>query len=561
MRMNCGRLVLFAVVLFLWGAGAHAQSQSCTISMSSGAPDANGIVTYHVDAHSNNPCCCNTDELDFVGVWIDVADQNHNLGSSSTVNCNFVQHCAYDKTLDTYCWTPLAPHNFIGGCSAYCGADPPNVNPAASFTTGSPIPPGLDISYDPAQGLTRTWNFVPGHAGSNSIYIDNVLYSSGPVPGGTDTGTTTGQPVLSPCGGDHTLTVYANTCGAPDGYTYWSTRKDLSVKDPGDPTVSIHFEPNNGSYIGKVTYGFPSVGSRHVRVVRKAKPPYTMSDVDILNLDPGDFSNTVPFTPDSTSGEQIYEATATSGNCSPAHEAKDHASLDNTKCCPLQPNGGSGGPPPIGPLGGPGCVGTPVRLTTGSMHYTDSEPLPRVLVSLTRTYDSANTTVGAFGAGWTSIFDAGAVLIGTANDQTVVINTEENKRYVWFIKNGKYLQTWPKDAVTPAVLGGSGASGFTLREPGADLTRTFNSSGRLIQLTSARQQRSLSIAYDGNSHPTQVTDSWGNVTLLLTADPTSGLITRIDVSGRPDIFWTYQYSSNQLVAVLAPDSHQWRQYQ
>jgi YD repeat-containing protein len=557
MSLKGCRFVLFLVALFPCGVGAHAQS--CTISVSGGQPDSNGLLAYHVFAESGH-LYCGIDELDRVSVWLDVADDNHAQPGDPNGSCSFVHDCSYDRTLDTYCWVPLTPHKFIAGCSAYCEADPPNVDPALSFSTSAPAAPGLSISYDPVHGLTRTWSFVPGHAGTNSIYVDNVLFSSGPV--NSDSGTSTGQPVLGPCGGDHTITVYANTCGAPDGYMYWSTRKDVTVKDPGDPTVSIHFEPNNGSYIGKVTYGFPPVGSRHVRVVRKAKPPYTMSDVNILNLDPADLSNTITFTPDSTSGEQIYEATATSGNCSPAHEAKDHASLDNTKCCPWQPpNGGSGGPPPIGSMGGGGSVGGPVRLTTGNMHYTDSEPLPQPLVSLTRTYDSANTTVGAFGAGWTSLFDAGAVLIGTGNDQSVVINTEENKRYVWFIRNGIYLQTWPKDAATPAVVGGSGAGGFTLREPGADLTRTFNSSGRLIQLTSARQQRTLSIAYDGNGHPTQLTDSWGNVTLLLTTDSTSGLITRIDVSGRPDIFWTYQYSSNQLVAVIAPDSHQWRQYQ
>jgi RHS repeat-associated protein len=557
MRAKRGRLFLTFVGMILGAAVVEAQTPNCVVSVSAGQPDASGIVAYHVDAHSNTPSC-NPDELDRVSVWLD--STNNVLPGGG--ECNFVQQCSYDRTLDTYCWAPLTPHHLISGCSAYCtGSDPPPVDPAATFSIGVPTAPGLSISYDPLHGLTRTWSFVPGHAGSNSIYIDNALYSSGPVPGGTDSGTTTGQPVLSPCGGDHTLTVYANTCGAPDGYAYWSTRRDVAVKDPGDPTVSIHFEPANGSYIGKVTYGFPSVGSRTVRIVRKAKPPYTMSDTEIMNFQPADLTNTVTFTPDSTSGEQTYEATATSGNCSPPHEAKDDAKLDNN-CCPLQsPNGGFGGPPPIGSLGGVGSVGGPVRLTTGNMHYTDSEPLPQALVSLTRTYDSSNTTVGAFGLGWTSLFDAGAVLIGTGNDQSVVISTEENKRYVWFIRNGVFLQTWPKNDATPAILGGNGTGGFTLRESGADLTRTFNSSGRLVGLTSARQQRTLSVAYDGNGRPTQVTDSWGNVTLLVTTDPTSGLITRIDVSGRPDIFWTYQYSSNQLVAVVAPDSHQWRQYQ
>jgi len=33
--------------------------------------------------------------------------------------------------------------------------------------------------------------------------------------------------------------------------------------------------------------------------------------------------------------------------------------------------------------------------------------------------------------------DAVAVVTGTENDQSIVINTEENKRYVWFIKNGR----------------------------------------------------------------------------------------------------------------------------
>src|ERR1043166_5086165 len=148
MRVNRGWFV-FVIGLVLGSFRVHAQS--CSISMSASGPDANSIVTYHVAAQSNNPCCCNTDELDGVFVWLDVADANHSLGGSPTVNCNFVKQCSYDNTLDTYCYTPLTPHHFIAGCSAYCGADPPNVNPAAGFSTGIPTPPGLSLS-NPAQG-------------------------------------------------------------------------------------------------------------------------------------------------------------------------------------------------------------------------------------------------------------------------------------------------------------------------------------------------------------------------------------------------------------------------
>ncbi|HEX3584191.1 MAG TPA: DUF6531 domain-containing protein, partial [Thermoanaerobaculia bacterium] len=537
--LACG---LLAALIF----AACPANANCTVALSPTAQP--GQLVVHAVAMGDS-CPWNYTPLGLSHMMVD------QTAISGTINCGTT--CTFDGVFNTYCMPPGSTHTLSGTCTG-CST---GHTETTTFVVAQGMQPTIAASWVAPNSLNYSWTFDP-HAYVNQmqIVIDGRVYSN-PVPNASS-GSQTAVVGLSACSA-HTINVQIATCGH-FGYEPgpWTATTTLTIPDPGDPTVSIKFKPSNGSYLGYVTYTFPSTGSRSLRVVRKAKPPYTMSDTDVVQAySPADLSNTITFTPDSISGDQEYEAVATSGSCSPAHEAKSVASLDNSKCCPwTPPNGGGSGIPPSG-LWAPGSVASPVRLTTGNMHYTDGEPLPRTLVSLTRTYDSGNTTTGAFGRGWTSLFDAGAVSTGSGNDQSVVINTEENKQYVWFLKNGAYIQTWPKDTASPAVLGGSATSGFTLREAGGDLVRTFSSSGRLIQLTSLSRQRSLSITYDGSGHPSQVTDSWGNVTLLLTTDPTSGLVSQIEVSGRPDVSWTYQYSSNLLTAVLAPDGQQWRQYQ
>ena len=53
----------------------------------------------------------------------------------------------------------------------------------------------------------------------------------------------------------------------------------------------------------------------------------------------------------------------------------------------------------------------------------------------------------------------------------------------------------------------------------------------------------MTITYDASGHPSQVTDSWGTVALQLTTNA-SGRVTQIDVSGRTDLSWKYQYSAD-----------------
>jgi RHS repeat-associated protein len=534
MRQLPARCVSIAFFVFaLLTLRAHAQ---CTVSLTAGQPDANSLVAVHVEASANG---CLMRQL--LGVSLKLDD----IAVPYQGTCANVESCSFDTTLSMYCTTPGVQHTIKATCDvAGTGCDGPPVT--SSFTTPTPFKPQLDISYS-ANKLLRSWTFLDGTHQGLKVYIDGTDfrdYTSIPAVGSD----AVDLPSFT-CTGDHTISGYALACFAqvdqPD--SPWLTRKDLLVPDPGNPTVKLDITPdviNPSAFNALIDYSFPATGTRTVKLLQLAKPS-DHDGIQIAVYNPSDLSGTLgPIALPAVTGDALYRAEAISGACSPAREADDDGGFKN--CCSMQ--------------GAPNTVGTPVSLVTGNMRYADTDPLPVSILSLTRTYDSGNSTRGVFGIGWTSYLDAAFALDGTGAAQAVVVNTEANDRYVFMLKGAGYAQLWPKDNPTPATLTGSPSSGFALRDSGSDMVRSFNVAGRLTTITSLRQQRSLTISYDTNGHPTRADDSWGVASLVFTTD-SNGLITGIVVDGHPELAWTYQYSSNLLTSVAAPDSHAWRQYE
>src|SRR5438270_9015072 len=247
---------------------AHPLPAQCRVGLSATGPDSSGIVTMHVDAAVTTSCP--NAVLSQLTIAIDTPDNT--LSAPGTANCNGGPTCSYDQLINTYCWAPGVQHTFITSCSASCGgAPPPNPN-AGGFTTGGVTKPALSASYDSGY-LTYTVGFVapPPQFSTNHqaiyVFINGNLDYGGPVD--STTGTTTTFIGNGTCGGDRTISVYATACNAQPSNTIWSTERDVTAPDPGQPTVSISVVPRSGDptqFDAIVSYHFPSTGRRNLVV-------------------------------------------------------------------------------------------------------------------------------------------------------------------------------------------------------------------------------------------------------------------------------------------------------
>jgi RHS repeat-associated protein len=205
----------------------------------------------------------------------------------------------------------------------------------------------------------------------------------------------------------------------------------------------------------------------------------------------------------------------------------------------------------------PSCVGRPVRVSNGNMRYVERDLLPGEGAERVRTYDSTVTRSGAFGVGWTSVFDA---WLATGSG-AVVIATEGNDRVVFNGANGTYVQVWPAGLTSRGRLTLSGGT-YLYREGGTDLVRGYRASdGRLVSLRKVSNSREVDFTYDASGLPQSAADANGAWQWLIVTDATSRRIQSISVTGRPDIVWTYVYDvTGNLTGVTAPDGQPWRAY-
>ncbi|HWW61218.1 MAG TPA: DUF6531 domain-containing protein, partial [Thermoanaerobaculia bacterium] len=212
----------------------------------------------------------------------------------------------------------------------------------------------------------------------------------------------------------------------------------------------------------------------------------------------------------------------------------------------------------------PRSSGDPVAFSDADMRYTDSEPLPPILgAALSRTYDSHHQMRGVFGRGWTTLFDQRMVVTQRPEGELVYFTTETNDAVVFALEGGAYVQRWPTSTNGTGTLVKDISGGvYIYRAPNAATQSLFRiSDGRFAGWRQLATARSLTVAYDGNGLPLNVTDSWTGVKWLLTTDSSNRRINSIAVEGHPEITWTYQYTARNLTTVLAPGSTPWRTYE
>ncbi len=179
----------------------------------------------------------------------------------------------------------------------------------------------------------------------------------------------------------------------------------------------------------------------------------------------------------------------------------------------------------------------PVNTATGN--YTRSEQDLRLYgetgipLVFTRTYNSADPSVGPLGPGWTHNLATG-LQIASNGDVTV---RDEGGALLGFVKqpDGSFV-------AAPGVL-----STLTAVGGGHELKRTdqtkyvFDAQGRLISLID-RNSKGLALAYDGNGRLGQVTDAVGRAVTL--AYNTSGLLSSVTLPGGRHVDYGYTTTAN-----------------
>ena len=213
--------------------------------------------------------------------------------------------------------------------------------------------------------------------------------------------------------------------------------------------------------------------------------------------------------------------------------------------------GATGGGPPLAQstgtcsgsgahaVSGTACAAEPVNTLTGAYttHVADLE-LPGIGVPFrwSRSYTSADTTVGRLGPGWT---DSYAAALAVQPNGDVLLHGDEGQQ-VYYTKqpDGSFVGAAGARSVLSPVAGG----GYKLVRHD-QVVYLFDQNGRLIS-EKDRNGQGLAFAYDAQAQLQTITDSVGRQIAVTYA---SGLVSRVTLpDGR---FVAYGYTNGRLTSV------------
>ena len=189
------------------------------------------------------------------------------------------------------------------------------------------------------------------------------------------------------------------------------------------------------------------------------------------------------------------------------------------------------------------CTADPVNSLTGAFtdSFTDvSVPSPGVSFAFTRSYTSADATVGRLGPGWSDTYSA-AVTVQQNGD--VLVSGEDGQQL-------SYVQQADETYVPPA----GALSSLTAVPGGYELVRhdqsryNFDSAGRLTGVVDANGE-GVALAYDVGGHLDTVTDSVGRVETF--ASNPDGTLQSITLSDGRTV--SFGYTDGRLTSVTGVD--------
>lgn len=167
-------------------------------------------------------------------------------------------------------------------------------------------------------------------------------------------------------------------------------------------------------------------------------------------------------------------------------------------------------------------------------------------LSVTRTYNSGDAKINAFGIGWSTLYGMSATVDATTGN-VAVVHADGRKALYGKNPDGTFAASYGYYSTLAAVTGG----GWTLTDKGAN-TYTFSAAGKLTNVKDASGKQ-LTLADDGAGHTT-VTDVTSGRALVLTwtgAHVTSVATPTVAAAGGP-LVWRYYYTGDNLTAVCDP---------
>jgi RHS repeat-associated protein len=192
-----------------------------------------------------------------------------------------------------------------------------------------------------------------------------------------------------------------------------------------------------------------------------------------------------------------------------------------------------------------GCPADPVNSLTGAFttSVTDLDlPGTGVSFSFVRSYSSDDPTQGRLGIGWTDNFAASLTVQGSGD---VLVHGDAGELLLFARQSDGTFAPPPGSLSTLATVG----SDYELKT--ADLLRyRFTSQGRLSSIKD-RNDKGLTLAYDGSNNLTTVTDSAGRTTTLTY---NGSLLSQL---AGPSGTVTYAYTNNRLTSVTDVAGKQW----
>jgi RHS repeat-associated protein len=214
---------------------------------------------------------------------------------------------------------------------------------------------------------------------------------------------------------------------------------------------------------------------------------------------------------------------------------------------------------------GSAMLNDPVNTLTGAFENQETDvslPGTGIPFTFTRSYTSADATVGRLGQGWTDSLSASLAVQGNGD---VLVHAEDGQQ-VYFTKQGDGSFVGAAGAL--ATLSAVGGNYQLVRND--QVTYTFDAQGRLTALKD-RDNQGLTLAYNGSNQLSTVTDAVGRqVTFTFTGNVltqlalpggrtvsygyTGGLLTSVtDLRGKVT---TYTYDAgNRLANIVDPLGH------
>jgi RHS repeat-associated protein len=190
------------------------------------------------------------------------------------------------------------------------------------------------------------------------------------------------------------------------------------------------------------------------------------------------------------------------------------------------------------------CLLDPVNSLTGAFTSSASDlslASKGVSFELTRSYTSADATVGRFGAGWT---DSYATSLAIQQNGDVLLHGDEGQQVAYAKQaDGSFVGDAGALSTLTSITGG-----YKLVTHD-QVTYTFNSSG-VLQSRVDRNGQGLTFGYDGSGRLSTVTDASGH-TVTFSYSGSSPLVNSVGSTAQNTV--AYGYTGGLLTSVTMPD--------